>query len=407
MRTRDTIVAGLFVAVTAVSSGRAETKPPYEIVRSLQALHDQMALGNRAARAEMPQILRRLGDKLIAANPAAWREPRNARAVVVYILSGGEIRVAQKVLVDKNCPTSEKRLIEGALAYLEGNKTKAKALLEMVDPRSLEPAVGSHIALALAALIAHDEPKKAIKLLDMARVLAPGTLVEDAALRREVFLAEETGDFNKFVDMAGQYLRRFRHSVYAKSFQRGFPAAVEHLALAGNAQQLAELGGLLKGLGAHEELRLFLHVAKSGLVNGKIDVARWASENAVAFAARDSVAAHRATLYDGATLILTKDYARGLAELESVDVRHLPHDDLMLREAAIGVATAIRQWPKVSAAENKQSSAPGDKPQTIQGDGTSSFPAALAATMNSGEATVDRAQKMLAETDVLLERRVQ
>jgi chemotaxis protein MotC len=407
MRMRDTIFAGLFVAVATVSSGRAETKPPYEIVRSLQALHDQMALGNRAAHAEIPQILRRLGDKLVAVNPAVWREPRNARAVVIYILSGGEIRVAQKVLADKDCPASEKRLIEGALAYLEGDKTKAKTLLENVDPRSLDPAVGSHIALAQAALIADDDPKKAIKLLDMARVLAPGTLVEDAALRREVFLAEQTTDFNKFVDMAGQYLRRFRRSVYAASFQRGFPTAVEHLALAGNPQQLAELGGLFKGFGTHEKLRLFLHIAKSALVNGKIDVARWASENAAELAAKDSVAAHRATLYDGATLILTKDYAHGLAELEGVDVKHLPHDDLMLRNAAIGVATAIRQWPKVSVGQDKQIGAQADKPQTNSGDGASSFPASLMATMNSGEATIDRAQKMLAETDVVLGRRVQ
>ncbi len=228
----------------------------------------------------MPSLLRQLGARLLAEDRSVWRDPRNARAVVVYILSGGEIRVARKVLASGKCTAFEKRLIEGALAYLEGDKTEAKGLLENVDPRSLEPAIGSHIALAQAALIAEDNPAKAMSLLDTARILAPGTLVEDAALRREVFLAEETADFGKFIAMSDQYLRRFRRSVYAESFRRNFAIAIARLSQSGNAQQLAALASLVNELSSHEQLRLYLHVAQYSVFNGKVTAAKWAAEKA-------------------------------------------------------------------------------------------------------------------------------
>ena len=47
----------------------------------------------------------------------------------------------------------------------------------------------------------------------------PGGLVEEAALRREVFLVN---DGDKFMSLAGQYLNRFPKSPYAESFFKTF-----------------------------------------------------------------------------------------------------------------------------------------------------------------------------------------
>ncbi len=410
MRLRSAIVAGFIIAGAAIGSSRAETKPPYEIVRSLQALHDQMALGSRAAQTAMPGLLRKLGDRLVATDPSVWRDPRNGRAIVVYILSGGEIRVARKVLESGKCTALEKRLIEGALAYLEGDKATAKSLLENVDPRSLEPAVGSHVALAQAALIAEDKPSKAMSLLDMARILAPGTLVEDAALRREVFLAEETADFDKFVAMSDQYLRRFRRSVYAEGFHHNFPMAIVRISQSGNAQQLALLSGLLKELTSHEQLRVYLHIAQSSVISGNVGAARWAAEEAAQLAPKNGLEAHRATLYDGAASVLTMDYDHGLAELAGLDAAHLAQDDALLKEAALSLAAQIRQWPSTQKQTDKQADqrtpAPAAAPLRPQDNSSTVLPAALAATVSSSDAMIANAQKMLADSDALLEGQV-
>lgn len=401
MRMHSTIVALFFLAVAGNGTAWARAKPPYEIVRSVQALHDQMALGSRAAEAVMPRVLRELARKLMAAPRSAWHDPRNTRAVIVYILSGGEIRVAQKVLESCKCKASTRRLIEGSLAYLEGYKSRAEALLGNVDPRKLWPAVGSHIALAQAALIAHAHPKKAIALLDLARVLAPGTLVEDAALRREAFLAEETGNTDKFVDMAGQYLRRYKHSVYAERFRRSLAKAIPHMALVAKTGKLDELAGLLKQLHPHERLHLYLDIAWTSLIHGKIDAARWASAKATKLAKDKSLAARRAALYAGAAAILTKDYQQGLGQLQSVESKHLPRDDKLLKAAALGLAAKIRQL-QASAPSSPPASKPNATPTKAQSGDSAAIVAALRVTMASDQTVIDHAQKMLVATDALV-----
>jgi len=403
MSLRKSLIVGLLIAGSAVGPCQAEAKPPYEIVRSVQALHDQMALGSRAAQRAMPGLLRKLGGRLMAEKAAVWRDPRNVRAVVVYLLSGGETRVARKVLTSAKCTAQEKHLIEGALAYLGGNKTIAKAMLSNIDPRSLEPSIGSQLALAQATLIAEENPVKAIRLLDMARVIAPGTLVEETALRREIFLTVETGDFDKFVAMSDQYLRRFRRSVYAEGFGRSFAVSVIRVSQSGNAHQFAQLAALLTDMASRERLELYLNIAQSSLAAGKLEATRWGSGEAAQLAQKNSVDANRAALYDGAVAILTSEYDRGLAEIDKLDAAHLPHEDLLLKEAVQGLAVQIRQWPSTPVQATQRAVTPTVAPHLPREIAAAALPPALMATVGSGDALIASAQTKLADSDLLLE----
>jgi chemotaxis protein MotC len=396
-------VAALLVAGATIGSCRADTKPPYEIVRSLQALHDQMAQGSQAAQRAMPGLLRRLGGRLMIENASVWHDPRNVWAVVVYVLSGGETRVARFVLANGKCNPQERQLLEGSLAYLEGNKATAKALLANIDPRSLEPAVGSHLALAQATLAAQENPEKSMRLLDMARVIAPGTLVEEAALRREIFLASETNDFNKFIAMSDQYLRRFQRSVYAEGFHRGFANSVVRLSQSGNVQQLVQLGELLTELSSKEQLAIYLTIAQSSLQAGKLESAKWAGDVAVQMAPTGSVDARRATLYEGAAEVLMAHDDRGLAAIENLDTAHLPHDDLLLKQAVIGIAAQIRQWPSPPVKTDQQALSGEPLPRLPPAVASAALPGKLAPTMSTGDAMIAFVQKELDDSDQILE----
>lgn len=402
MSFRKSFVVGLLVAGSAASNCLAGTKPPYEVIRSVQALHDQMALGSRAAQRAMPGVLRRLGGRLMAEKASVWRDQRNVRAIVVYVLSGGETRVAQKVLATAKCTLQEKHLIEGSLAYLHGDKTVAKAMLSNIDPRTLDPSTGSQLALAQATLVAEDNPGKAIKLLDLARVIAPGTLVEETALRREIFLATETGDFDKFVTLSDQYMRRFRHSVYAEGFRRSFSASVIRVSQFGTAQQFVQLSTLLMDLDSRDRLELYLNVARTSLAAGKLPAVRWAAGEARGLARKSSVDANRAALYDGSAAVLTTGYDHGLAELHKLNTAHLPHDDAVLREAMLGVAVHIRQWPATPAQANQQALA-GAAPQLPPDIAAAKLPPTLTVAVGSGDALIASAQRKLAESGALLE----
>jgi chemotaxis protein MotC len=389
MRRATLLLACLALVFGYANAGAAETKPPYELVRSLQALQDQMVLGNRAARAEVPQLTADLATRLLAYNSSVWHEPRNVRAVVTYLLSGGDPRVAQAVLATGNCPPQEKRLIEAALAYTEGHAGRAKALLTNLDPRTLDPMVGAHIALVQAALVAEKYPEKAIAFLDVARVLAPGTLVEEAALRREIFLINATGDFERFMKLSGEYIRRFHNSAYADNFREHFSDAIARLDISGDSEQLQQIDDALSALLPGDQLKIYLMIARASVIRGKIPAAEFAALKAEDLAAPNSTEIGRAQLYDGAAEIFTPSYQRGQTLLGDLDGDHLTREESSLKDAALSVSQQIHAWPQIDQ-KTKSGEAPQDAVQP-----------ALDPVMASTSQTIAAAQKALADMDDL------
>ena len=75
-------------------------------MRTLQILQEQIAHGNAAAQAAQPKLMAHIAERFLAADPAVWREPRNARAGVLFVLSGGKPAVMRAVLKKpRRCPT--------------------------------------------------------------------------------------------------------------------------------------------------------------------------------------------------------------------------------------------------------------------------------------------------------------
>ena len=184
--------------------------PPYEITRAMEAVQDQVVKGDAEAKAKLPKLVSQIADRLLDADPALWRESRNARAAIIYALSGGQPRVVRKILETASPPEAEATLMVGALAYVEGRLAKAKQILMPIDAMSVAPALGGYLAFTQSALIASEDPGRALRLLDEARVLAPGALIEEAALRRSALLADEMQDLDRFIASSSQYIRRYQ-----------------------------------------------------------------------------------------------------------------------------------------------------------------------------------------------------
>jgi chemotaxis protein MotC len=75
---------------------RPEAKHPFEIVRSIQAIQDQIVRGNVGARTKLPKLIEQMSERLLMADRDVWQDPRNARAAVIYTLSGGQARVIRR-----------------------------------------------------------------------------------------------------------------------------------------------------------------------------------------------------------------------------------------------------------------------------------------------------------------------
>lgn len=385
--TRSLLRAVLLVLLPlAAASALAQPAPPsgeqpYELVRSLQAVQDGIANGDTAAHGSHIALIRQIGERFLAADAGVWSTPQNGQAVVIYLLSGGAPQIVRKLPRDKM--NIDERLFNGALAYVEGRQDEARELLKDVKPRTLPSGLGGQVALVQGALFARAEASFAIERLDDARLLLPGTLVEEAALRREILLIGQAEDFDKFEFLTLAYIRHYRNSVYAGDFWQRFSTGLTQSSLALDERRFARIAALLEQTDRASRLKLYLVIARAAMLRGRLTVTRLASERALALSADASADRERAHLFRGASRALTDEYDGGLAELKALDRSKLPERDVPLLNATVQLALDVRKpFPSAPAA---------DKPPAT--------PARL--DLAPSTATIARAQKQLGELERL------
>lgn len=349
MRRVLAVLALLLPAATGMVHAQDSEKfpEPYEMARTLQVLQSQITEGNGPAVGAQRALLAEMEKRFLAADPSTWQDARNGRAAVIYTLSGGSPIVMRHLASLDPRPQVDEDLALGALAYIEGRQKEAREHLMKLNARALPPSLGGQIALVQAGLIAHDDLKRAIALLDEARLLMPGTLVDEAALRREVFMVAQAGDIERFEYLSGHYLRRFNSSVYAPDFRQRFATALTRLNLAETSGHFQRLRALLDASDTDNRRATFLHVARSATIHGKIETARLAAAQAESLSALGSSDGVRARLYGAAAGIVTEDYIRHSDDLNAVNRRQLTEADNSLLDAAQSAAAAIRYWPPI------------------------------------------------------------
>lgn len=142
-------------------------------------LQDRIAQGESQAHHGQRALLAVAETRMLALEPEAWAEPVNLRAGVTFALSGGGPALLRHLVASGKVAEADTPLVLGALAYLEGREKEARALLMKIDPLSVPVSLGAQLAMAQSALVVRDDPTQSIRLLDLARLLAPGTLVEE------------------------------------------------------------------------------------------------------------------------------------------------------------------------------------------------------------------------------------
>lgn len=371
---------------------------PYRLLRTLQAIQDRTAHGSREALALQSPLLSQMEQQMMAAPAVVWQEPRNARAAISFALSGGSPAILRKLVRLDPAPAIEPALLNGVLAYIEGDEDSARHHLADITPLSLPPGVNGRIALVQSALYARSEPERAMRLLDLARLLLPGTLVDEGALRRQIFLVGQLGLNEKFKRLAKHYLQRYPASVYAGDFHQRFAAALVRLNMSGTPEEEKWFTDLLGELDVPSQVNIDLMLAKQAITHGKTRMAVLGAKRAMEMAPANSPASERAKLYYGAAIVINeKDFVEGQAILQSINREQLPADDIGLLDSALYLATRIRELPVAvpaiaAAIPNKDApSGSAAKPET----GFEALP--------DLSATVSRVQQLIGDSDRLIE----
>lgn len=391
------IRASAIIAVLLASPGWAgaeqneiPAREPYQLVRTLQVLQDEIARGNLDAHHRQPALLKRLGEEFQKADPAVWKDQRNSRAIVTFLLSGGSPQVVG-ALRAKNLLRIDAAIVDGAIAYIEGRADDARVRLAGINTRSLPSTMAAEIALAQAALVAQSDTKAAMERLDEARLLMPGTLVEEAALRRELFVAGQADDFDKFEVLAQRYFRRFRYSIYAGNFRQRLALAAARFSFVQQADQFPRLVALVSQLDSVGQRNLYLLIARTALVRGKVVMADLAAEQVLSLTEEGSPERERARFYRAAARVVTNGYDEAILDLKNIEAGRLPARDAELLKAALAVGRNVRKALPEAPAQPDQ---PGGA-QTFVRPRIDFSPSAGA--VNRAQALLDQTQEQLKE----------
>ncbi len=337
------LAAALLLLALGCGSLPARAQSIAAMTNDLQALQAKVAAGDRAAYDAQSESLKAISAAIAAAKPETWKDKNETDAAVGYLLSGGRPSDIVRLLQSGAVPESERPLMRGALAYIVGDDQQARSLLDDVDPRSLDLRIAGQIAFAKSVLASPKDPKKAIELLDLARLLAPGGLVEEAALRREIAFTADQRDIDRFPMLCRQYAARFGHSVYADRFLAGVANAALRADLIRDLPSFQKFHSFVSTLSPVERGRFLLTVAREETIDGQFAVAGVASGEALQEAPSDSVAEARGRLYEASARIMTPEFDSGLAELQSVAAAKLAPEDQALLSAVRSVAARLRQ----------------------------------------------------------------
>ncbi|MGQ7792567.1 chemotaxis protein [Faunimonas sp. B44] len=331
----------MFAAISAPAF--AEGDEPYRMVRTLQALQDGIAAGDPAAQEAQQEQIAGIGQAFAAAGEGAWQDPRNARAAVVYVLSGGRPDPLRS-LVRREDYGIAPALVRGALAFAEGRSEEAKAAFATLDPRTLPQSLGGQVALVHGLLAIGADSTEADRLLDLARLLMPGTLVEEAALRRQAMLAADAQDYERFAALSERYFRRFAQSLYAGGFLRQFAAAAAQFEFDTFSAGPMPLPRLLSEMEPDTRRAAALAIARAALVAGSVRVTSLAAGQASAISAPNTREGASGTLYQAAVHLLT-DAEEAERRLQGMPDRLLAPADRVLHRAALSLSRRIMEWP--------------------------------------------------------------
>ncbi|OLP58172.1 chemotaxis protein [Xaviernesmea oryzae] len=338
--------AALAVALAAGHAGASEPDaalPPYQMLRSLQFIQDSVVHGDHAAGDMQRYLLADIDKRLRSAPPETFDDPRNVDAALIYAMSGGNPQTLQALADRDTRGRFDNRIVDALTHYLNGKGALIVDLLTKTLTEYHNAPTEPYLALVLANALSNQKPADAIAYYDRARLYAPGSNIEEAALRRSLFLSVQKKDTERAYAYALRYARRFVTSPYAGQFADSFV----DLAMATYKDENKEkVEAILSFMDRPRQREVYLRIARRAAIGGMTDLARLASEQAQALAdPGDSAPKALASLYAGLVDVPSSGIVDALKSLEAIPENQLTDRDRALRDAARHVADEVLRAP--------------------------------------------------------------
>jgi chemotaxis protein MotC len=281
-------------------------------MRRMANLQQQIAGGDRAALDTQAGLLKDIALKFAAMPGSVWSLPRNYDALVKYVLSGGD-PAPLRANLDVSGPSPASRAVaEATLDYAAGKSRSAAMLFDGIDISELGPSLAGHALLVKAILAIPVDAHRALRYSEQARLLSPGTLIEEAALRLAVEIAITARQESALEAALTRYRFRFPRSPYSASIE---PSIAEFLGRWYNSDTPAKdrwLAGVAAPSLAERQGPFLIAVAQSAIASGNFATAAAAARLARDSSRATSTGMAEARAIEGAASLLGTDRGHGL-----------------------------------------------------------------------------------------------
>lgn len=384
---RATHIAGLLMGASwllAAGQGQAQSDlPPAKILRSLQFVQDSVVMGDHSARDMQKFLLGAFDTTLRTSDMSVFSDVKNADAALIYIMSGGNPATLNYLVAKDVQGYFDSRVVNVLQKYLSGRGGLVDKVVSDLIPEYRNNRLGPYLMLIAGNIAYSKDPAAALPFFDDARLSAPGTIIEEAALRRSIMATMQLKQPEKGMLYARKYAIRFLHSPYASQFADLFVSLAIDSFGPVTTKDIGEIAELMDAERAQE---IYLRIARQASLQGKTELAQFAAEkaNGIAEDTGDTSREPLSKLYSGLTDISGQDVLGAQQKLASIPEADLSPRDLALRDAAKTIAQQIMQPPSLSAAPAVSS---GNSPKA-GGDGA---PAAAGRTEEAASHAADAA----------------
>ncbi|MDM9626408.1 chemotaxis protein MotC [Rhizobium sp. S152] len=365
------LLAGLATALPV--AGRAEDQEnvePYKMLRSLQFVQDSVVQGDHSAGEMQRFMLNTIDQRLRTVDFSVFEDDRNVDAALIYAMSGGNPQTLEYLVSRDVNGYFDNRVTDVLRKYLSGKGLLvAKSLVETANEYK-DKKIGPYLALVGGNVTIAKSPQEALKLYDQARLNEPGTIVEEAALRRSLAICVDTGLVDKGLDYSQRYVRRFLHSPYASQFADLFvKLLVDH----DHQVKPDDVVGILSFMDEARQREVYLRIARAAAIAGKGELARMSAGRAQALSGDAGNAfGALADFYGGMAAISTDKVDAAAKDINTIGDNELSPRDKALRAAARAVAEQVLRAP--DPASLTQVSAPKSSGQEITSGQESASP---------------------------------
>ncbi len=354
-------LCGLGAEPAKVFAQSQDNLMPYAMLRSLQFVQDSVTMGDHSATEMQRFLLQTIDERLKSAPSAIFKDPRNVDAALVYAMSGGNPATLELLVARDVDGNFDSRVADILRKYLSGKGTLVAQSIATMVPEYRGTRIGAYLALIGGNVTIPRDPVAALGFYDIARLEAPGTIVEEAALRRSLAIAVEDGDAGRGVEYAQRYARRFLHSPYASQFADLLVSLVVKRVDSLGHDTIEETFAMMD---AERQKEAYLRLSRLAAISGKDSLARMAALKAKALSPdMPDQPQVQANLYESLSNIGTPDVVSAIETIGQIPEAQLSDRDRALRDAARAIADQVVRPP---------SPQPGADPGVTAGQGAGS-----------------------------------